>query len=59
MKFLAVAAVLVVISQCDGKVFSRCELARELRRQKFPENQLRNCESFMTISYIIKLLQCI
>ncbi|RVE49532.1 hypothetical protein evm_005873 [Chilo suppressalis] len=45
MKSILVIVALVVIGlcwQCEAKTFSRCELVRELRRQKFPENQLRN-----------------
>ncbi|XP_034826898.1 lysozyme-like [Maniola hyperantus] len=39
---LVLIALAVVVLQCEGKTFTRCELVRELRRQRFPERQLRD-----------------
>jgi hypothetical protein len=45
MKLLVLAAVLIAVcSLCEGKVFTRCELVHELRRQNFPEHQMRDCK---------------
>lgn len=44
--------------ESDAKRFSRCELVRELRRQGFPEDKMRNCKYFsfysLDIFYIIQ-----
>lgn len=34
----------ILCLRCEGKVFTRCGLVQELRRQGFPSNQLRDCE---------------
>ncbi|XP_013149147.1 PREDICTED: lysozyme-like [Papilio polytes] len=42
MKLTIVLFALGVLSQCEGKQLSRCELVRELRNHGFPQNKLRD-----------------
>ncbi|CAH0750447.1 unnamed protein product [Diatraea saccharalis] len=44
MKVLLIicGVIAVVCLQCEAKTFTRCQLVRELRKQKFPENKLRD-----------------
>ncbi|KAJ0175803.1 hypothetical protein K1T71_008962 [Dendrolimus kikuchii] len=42
MKTIIVLVVVAVLGLTEAKRFTRCELVRELRRQGFPENQLRD-----------------
>ncbi|KAL4713604.1 hypothetical protein ACJJTC_016687 [Scirpophaga incertulas] len=40
--FAIILISLAIIISCQAKVFQRCELVTELRKQGFPENQLRD-----------------
>ncbi|KOB77820.1 Lysozyme [Operophtera brumata] len=41
-KFLVIFAVAAVLCLCEAKKFDRCGLVRELRRQGFPEDKMRD-----------------
>ncbi|CAG9785786.1 unnamed protein product [Diatraea saccharalis] len=42
-QFLAIITVVAAIClQCQAKTFTLCNLVHELRKQKFPENEMRN-----------------
>ncbi|KAG6449381.1 hypothetical protein O3G_MSEX006015 [Manduca sexta] len=42
VKLVIVIALVALAYSCEARQFSRCELVRELRRQGFPNAQLRN-----------------
>ncbi|CAG9785785.1 unnamed protein product [Diatraea saccharalis] len=42
MKLTLVTILAAFCLQCNAKTFTRCQLARELRKQGFPANQLSN-----------------
>ncbi|RVE51867.1 hypothetical protein evm_003487 [Chilo suppressalis] len=39
---ILVTVVVTVCLQCEAKTFTVCELVHELRKQKFPENEMRD-----------------
>lgn len=43
-KFLVLFAMAAVLSLTEAKRFDRCGLVKELRRQGFPEDKMRDCE---------------
>ncbi|GBP19707.1 Lysozyme [Eumeta japonica] len=40
--YLVIALAIFALSEVNAKTFTRCELARELKKQGFPSSQLRN-----------------